>query len=153
MEREFEIFRQTRKNFIALTEGLGDEDILTIPDGFNNNILWNLGHVLVTQQLLCYMMTDNPLYVSEELVSMFRKATVPESEGNSDTRKVIIDSLLPMVDKLVEDYQAGLFGEFKEYPTSYGYTLSSIEDAITFNNLHEGLHLGYIMALKRIIGC
>ncbi len=24
------------------------------PPNFNNNLIWNIGHILVTQQLLCY---------------------------------------------------------------------------------------------------
>ncbi len=29
--------------------------------------------------------------------------------------------------------------------------LKSIEDAIQFNNFHEGIHLGYILALKKAL--
>lgn len=32
-----------------------------------------------------------------------------------------------------------------------GMDLKNIEDAVLFNNIHEGQHLGYIMAQKRAI--
>ena len=51
-----------------------------------------------------------------------------------------------------QDYDNGLFTEYSEYTTSYNITLSSAEDAIAFNNVHEGLHFGYIMGLKKAIG-
>ena len=36
--------------------------------------------------------------------------------------------------------------------TSYNVILKTVEDAIVFNNIHEGLHLGYMMALNRLTG-
>ncbi|MGB5463369.1 MAG: DinB family protein, partial [Aureibaculum sp.] len=30
-------------------------------------------------------------------------------------------------------------------------TLNNIQDAIEFNNFHEGIHLGYILALKKLV--
>jgi hypothetical protein len=50
-----------------------------------------------------------------------------------------------------KDYAAGLFNEYKAYPTSFGVTLSEIEEAIMFNNVHEGMHLGYCIALRKVI--
>ncbi len=35
--------------------------------------------------------------------------------------------------------------------TSAGIRLESVEDAIAFNNFHEGIHLGYVMALKKAL--
>ena len=43
---------------------------------------------------------------------------------------------------------AGVFSNFTPYTTSYGYTLTCIEDAIHFNNTHEGMHLGVVIALN-----
>ena len=50
-----------------------------------------------------------------------------------------------------EDYHKGVFKTYNEYTTSYNVTLNNIEKAIMFNNVHEGLHLGYIMALKKAL--
>jgi len=30
------------------------EQLNKIPEGFNNNLIWNIAHCVVTQQLLCY---------------------------------------------------------------------------------------------------
>ena len=57
--------------------------------------------------------------------------------------------LLPT--KLESDYSNTIFSNYNSYTTSYNITLSSIEEAIQFNNVHDGLHFGYIMALKKVI--
>ena len=54
-------------------------------------------------------------------------------------------------DKLEEDYNNGVFTSYKEYPTSTGFVLDSMDTAITFNNFHESLHLGVIMSIKKLV--
>ena len=49
MEFVFNAITQTRANAIAAIEGLSNEQLNEIPEGFSNNIAWNLGHILVTQ--------------------------------------------------------------------------------------------------------
>jgi hypothetical protein len=52
-------------------------------------------------------------------------------------------------DRLDRDYQEGIFRHYVPYKTSYGVELNNIDDAIIFNNIHEGLHLGYMMAMVK----
>jgi hypothetical protein len=51
----------------------------------------------------------------------------------------------------MKDYDAGFFPEYTTYTTSFGIDLKNIHDAIIFNNMHECLHYGYILAQKRAI--
>jgi hypothetical protein len=53
------------------------------------------------------------------------------------------------VDQFRQDVEKGVFREFHEYTTSFGVTISSNEEAIHFNSLHETLHLGYAMAMRK----
>jgi hypothetical protein len=53
--------------------------------------------------------------------------------------------------KTAEDYKAGVFGSFKPYATSLKIELNSVEDAVTYDLLHEGIHLGTITALKKVL--
>ena len=46
-------------------------------------------------------------------------------------------------------YEKGVFNSFQPYTTSTNSTLKSFEEAMEFNNFHEGIHLGYILALKK----
>ena len=50
-----------------------------------------------------------------------------------------------------EDYGKGLFKGYTEYTTSANVTLSSVDDAIIFNVYHEGLHLGAILSLMKLV--
>jgi len=42
-----------------------------------------------------------------------------------------------------------LFTNYSDYETSFGLNLTSIEEAISFNNIHEGIHFGYLLAMVK----
>ena len=52
---------------------------------------------------------------------------------------------------LKADYEKGLFKDFKPYATSFGMELAAIEDAILFNNAHEAMHLGTMLAIRKFL--
>lgn len=150
MDYQFEILQQTRKNTLALLNGLTLEALNTIPNGFKNNILWNAGHNVVVQGMLCYGISGLELPFSSEFRDKFRKGTDAVAYSEDDLEEV--KSLMEMIpDKLIDAYKSGEFVDYKPYETSYGITLKSIENAISFNNTHEGLHLGYMMALRKLV--
>ena len=52
---------------------------------------------------------------------------------------------------LASDYDEGCFTQYKTYSTSFGLELKNIENAIIYNNIHEGIHLGHVMAQRKIL--
>lgn len=151
MDKQFDILSITRKNILSLIDKLSEEQLIVIPEKFNNNILWNVGHILNSQQKLCYGLTGNPLYIPESYATLFGKGTSPKDWQNTPPIKEIKRSLIETSEQLKEDYNKGIFKSFNEYKTSFGYELRSIEDVICFNNVHEGLHLGVMMALRKLV--
>ena len=151
LNKSIETIRATRKLFIELLEGLSIDLINKIPAGFNNNIIWNFGHVIVSQQLLCYKLAGLPLKISDAYVSKYSKGTKPESFIDENELLFLKQQATGLIDLLVEDLDKHSFGNFSSYTTSFGVELTSTEDAVKFLTMHEGLHLGYAMALKRLV--
>ncbi|MFX0556266.1 DinB family protein [Maribacter sp. CXY002] len=149
MNNIFEFTLQNRKNLSTLLESTSKEDLLKIPEGYRNNIWWNIAHVVVTQQVLLYKLSGLPMRVPEELINKFKKDTVPDGTAKDEEIKMIADLLVVTVIWAKEDYEAGLFKNYMEYTTSAKVTLKNVEDAIAFNLFHEGLHLGSILALRK----
>lgn len=140
-----------RKRMQALAATIPDDELFEVPSGFANNVAWNLGHLPVTQQLLCYQLSGLPVGIPDEVVAAFRKGSSPADwKARPDVRGIIAD-FVTRAETLRDDYRAGRFTRFEPYTTSAGIELRSIEDAIQFNNVHEGIHLGYVMALRRAI--
>jgi hypothetical protein len=60
--------------------------------------------------------------------------------------------LVDLPRRLAVDVAADRFQSFQTYPTSTGITLASFETALHFNTLHEGIHAGLLLRLKRALG-
>ncbi len=149
LQYHFDILSASRKKILELIKDLSIEQLNNIPQNFNNNIAWNFGHLLVTQQLVCYKMTGLSCHVSEDYIKKYIKGSKPEEEICEEEIGNIKELFIMLISNTQKDIQERKFTAYKSYTTSYGITLNSIQDAIIFNNIHEGLHLGYIMALKR----
>ena len=150
MVASFDILEATRNLILKTIDGLSLEQLNKIPSGFNNNIAWNVAHLVVTQQLLTYGLSNTPFLIEQELIDTYRKGTAPQKDITQEEWDKILDLFKNLPDQLDDDYcKDEMFTTFTTYPTSYGYELTNIEEAIEFNNVHEALHLGYIMALKR----
>ncbi|GAB2776670.1 DinB family protein [Rhabdobacter roseus] len=151
MTKPFELLRATRTNILRAIETLSDEQLNLTPAGFNNNIIWNVGHLVVTQQVIFYRLSGLELLVSKDWVDRYRRGTRPEQTASTDEIAALKSQLMELIGVAEQDYQKGCFGTFQPYTVSYGAQLESIEDAMLFNNVHEGLHLGCILSLKKLV--
>ena len=151
MKTQFDILKKSRALTLKAIDGLTLEQIHTIPDGFKNNIAWNVAHLVVTQQLLHYKLSGLNCLCPDDLIKAHTKGTFPTKTFTQEEFDEVLELFTGLPDTLEEDYNAGIFKEYNEYPTSTGFTLNSIATAIPFNNYHEGLHLGVIMSLKKFV--
>ncbi|MFT4753935.1 MAG: putative damage-inducible protein DinB [Salibacteraceae bacterium] len=149
----FQVNRQTRENVLKVIEELSTHQLNEIPEGFTNNIIWHIGHLLATQQLLTYGLSGNDILLSDNIISEFRKGTKPESLYTAEDIEELKSLLIVVIENTEEDFEMKELtsDDFKAYPTSYGVTLQNVEDAVAFNNVHEGVHLGIIMSMKKMV--
>lgn len=151
MDYHFKAHYQIRKNLLDILINTSKEDLLEIPYGFNNNIYWNIAHCVATQQLLHYYLSDNPFRIDTYWIENYKKGTLPNLDVGDSEMEDLQFLLTETSHILVKDYDADLFEDYTSYTTSFGLDLKNINDAIVFNNIHEGLHFGYVMAQKRAL--
>ncbi|UZO82044.1 DinB family protein [Aquimarina sp. ERC-38] len=149
MQHPLEITRTSRRFLQNFLENHSLEELNKVPPGFKNNIIWNIAHVVVTQQVLMYKLSGLPLQVSDDMEATYQKGTKTERPATQEEVSLIKELLFTTIDQTENDLNNGVFKNFNEYPTSTGFDLKSIEDALHFNNFHEGLHIGYILALRK----
>lgn len=151
MNKNFEILLKSRRLILKVIEGLSIEQLNKTPDGFKNNIAWNIAHLVVTQQLLCYKLAGLKCLIADEMIANFQKGTSPMYVISEAEFANIKSQFLELPKKLEEDFKNGIFKNYNNYTTSVDVTLTDVNEAIAFNTLHEGIHLGIILQLKKFV--
>ena len=153
MEQVFKFIIDARKAFIKDIEGLTIEQLNEVPAGFNNNIIWNFGHIVVTTPILCYVRSGIKADASEvKFASAYAKGTKPTYFVTQEEVEELKALAISSIESLEADYNAGKLNNISPFETStYGATLNTIEDIIITTAGHDNTHLGYVKAQKRII--
>jgi hypothetical protein len=142
------LLRAVRKNILTIFEAHSLEQLNTIPAGFGNNMVWNAGHVVATMELLVYGLAGLKTPSGREFIDRYRKGSRPEGPVDQAECDLIAARLTEGIDHLETDLAHEDFSHYQEYTTSFGVSLSSVEDALVFNNMHEAMHLGTMLALR-----
>lgn len=153
MNSIFEIQYTIRQIFVDVLDSHSLEQLNKVPDGFNNNIIWNVAHCIAVQQSVVYKLSGLPSIVSDEFVLKYRQGTKPENPVSQKEVDEIKELLLTTLDQTVKNYNENKFVNYREYKTTLGrgYVLKDIENALDFNNYHEGVHSGMVMILKKFV--
>lgn len=152
MKFTFEVLANTRNSLKNILEKTSLEDLNKIPEGFNNNIIWNIAHIIVSEQLLVYKLSGLPTVLSNEMIEKYRKDSKPEAFVTQEEVDEIKGLLLSTIKKTEADYKNGVFKTYIEYTVSTtGNTLTNVDEALQFAFFHEGLHMGYVLALLKAI--
>ena len=151
MNPTFKITRTSRKVLSQMLDTHTLEQLNKIPDGYNNNIIWNIGHIVVVQQMLTYKLSGLPMMISDEMVEKYKKGTKPEGIAKQSEVDEIQSLLLETIDKTEADFDNNIFKNYQEFTTAVGFLVKSASDAMAFNYFHEGIHLGVIMSIRKFV--
>ncbi len=151
METTFKIWETSRNIYNTFLEKYTLEQLNTIPAGFSNNLVWNLGHIIVIQQVLVYRLSGLPMYISDSLFETYRNGSKPTGISTQAEVDELRNLLFLLLEKTKEDYAAGKFVNYNEYTTGTGFYLASSKEAIEFNNYHEAMHLGFMTNIRKFI--
>ncbi len=151
MESVFRTWKTSREQYLNYFETYTLEQLNKTPKGFSNNLIWNIGHVIVAQQALVYKGCNLEGNVSRELFDRYKPGTKPTGNTTAEEVTELKELLISLVEKTESDYAKGTFVEFNERMTGTGFYLITIKDAFQFNNYHEAIHLGLMMNIKKFI--
>ncbi len=149
MQKKIESLKKTRKKLLELVDDLSVAEMNQIPQGFVNNVAWNLGHMVASQQGICYRRAGLPMHLPDAFFAAYKPDTKPEGFIGSEQIDNIKMLLAALPNRFEQDYNDDVFSGYVPWVNRYDVELRNIDDAMNFVLFHEGLHLGYIMALKR----
>ncbi|TKC09624.1 DinB family protein [Pedobacter frigoris] len=122
-----------------------------VPSGFNNNIIWNVAHLVTAQEGVCYLRAKLPAPTGMNFFNSYKPGSRPEKDLSAEDIDHIKELLAGSLDRLESDLQQHIFTEYVPWVTRYGVEINNIEEALNFLPFHEGMHMGYIAALQRLV--
>ena len=128
MNIEIEKIKKTRLYLLELIKDLSLTQVNEIPAGFNNNIIWNLGHLIVSQQALCYIRSGVKPIIDETYIAKYRPQTKPELPVEIGEFNEIKELLITLLDRLETDYNDNVFANYNTFTTAYGIEIQFNED-------------------------
>ncbi|MEO5680982.1 MAG: DinB family protein [Chitinophagaceae bacterium] len=141
-----ELLEKQRAILLKKTTHLTTDQYNLVPRGFNNNIIWNMGHSLVVSESLLYSNTPFKVPLHEFDIEGFQKGTKPEliinDHGISLIRKALSDTV-PLFKKSFDDFLSANVQDLQD-PT--GSSVVS-EKHLHFMLFHEDMHMAVIQRL------
>ena len=151
MNKGHDFIRKARVVLTNIAKELSIEQLNEIPTGFNNNIIWNMGHLIATQQIVCYRRAGADTVIDAEFVNMYAPGTKPERFITEEEVLRIQELFFTSLDQYEVDIHKGVFDNYTQWTTRAGVDITNVDDVDAFLPYHEGMHVGYIMALKRAL--
>lgn len=151
MDSLFKAWKTSRRAYLTFFENYSLDQLNMIPNGFNNNLIWNIGHIIATHHKLMYIGSDLQGYISDELYERYQSGTRPTTAVTQDEADLLKDLLTAQIEPTINDFKNEIFLTYNERTTGTGFHLTSVYDAFEWNNFHEGLHLGYMMSMRKLI--
>ncbi|MNO44860.1 DinB superfamily protein [compost metagenome] len=146
----FKQIESVRSITIRAVEGLSEETLDIIPEGFNNNIRWNLGHIYLVQEKFAFYSARELRLLPESFERLFAKGTKPaEWSEKPPTLEVLIEMLAEQPKRIQEAMYNRLSEQVTPLTTGSGVTLKTIGEFINFTLYHEGMHFNTIKLLNR----
>lgn len=144
-------YRILRGFTLGLIESLDESIADIIPEGYNNNIRWNIGHILVSQYYIMYGPEQAAKRMPAAYGALFGRGSTPRDwQRELPSFATLAEELRTQMERIEQDFTNRL-DEVLPQPMTLGdgMEMKTFGELMIFTFYHEGWHAGYIQSLKR----
>ncbi|MDT3959837.1 DinB family protein [Staphylococcus kloosii] len=146
---------QVTQNLITKSIKDLDENEATIqPDNANNNIKWQLGHLILLNDFLVFENINGENALKQTNAKYFLWGTSPKDfDGNEPSFEELKSLLKEQFDRIFNSLEEQLKKDRNEVIElkNIGITMENFNQSIHFAILHSNRHFGQIVLLKSMI--
>ncbi|MET3698420.1 DinB family protein [Bacillus oleivorans] len=136
-----------RSHILDVLSSITEEEAEGVPQGFNNNIRWNMGHIYLDQYLWIHALTKDT-DVPKEYNTWFGFSTSPANfTSETPTFAELKELLRKQPTHIKEMYGDRLEVEYP--PTEMG--MHTMEQVLIRTIFHEGMHLQTILDILKCL--
>jgi hypothetical protein len=66
-------YQNKQNNSISNASGIYFRPVKYNSEGYSNNLIWNIAHIIVVQQMLVYKLSGLPMMISDEMVDKYKR--------------------------------------------------------------------------------
>lgn len=146
MSGSLKLFQFWRNVAIKTIEKSSVEQAAINPDGFNNNIHWNSGHIVANMDEKLHVYVGQDRELDERYYDAFLNGTSPNQWQNKD-----VPSFHEVVQNLKKQEQTiqSNFEKIRNEPLTADFRgIESGEELLQFLVVHESLHIGVIKGIQ-----
>ena len=138
-------FARTRQVLSRTLEGVSPELLDIVPEGFNNHIHWQIGHILIVGELFFFKGQEKlPANYNE----LFGNGSNPANwTGDVPSVETLLEQLNEQLAR-IQDIPNEVFNQKLPEPFLGN---ESVGELAAMGAFHEATHLGQIQSLKRLI--
>ncbi|HMP29906.1 MAG TPA: DinB family protein [Saprospiraceae bacterium] len=131
-------------------EKLPWESLVKIPEGYGNNILWNIGHMISVSYSLTFTIAGLAAPTELEMIKKFRKGTFPE-DYTEETVLWIRENILNSIHAIDEAWANEQIQSITlPFTTDLGNTIETPSDALAMTLVHDMLHFERIRLFRKL---
>ncbi len=149
-----QMFTFSRSNTLASLKATTEEQALIVPEGFNNSIVWNLGHIFIAVENIMAHVDGSKANIPNGYNEFFGHSTSPSTwTKEAPTLEELAVHLEEQTERIASVYGDKLKEKLSEPLRLNERTMfETYGEVLNFMIWHEGLHLGVINGIKRAIG-
>ncbi|WP_017185787.1 DinB family protein [Alkalibacillus haloalkaliphilus] len=138
-----------REYFLYSIQDVTEEEAEIIPEGFRNNIRWNMGHTYLDQYLWIMAVTREK---DEEIIKLNKWFGFGKTLADFTDETPTFSELKEMLKKQINDVKEKYAHRLEEiHPPTEMEPYTTIEQALVRTAFHEGMHLQTINDIKKFI--
>src|SRR5436190_2900616 len=117
MDAVIKAWKTSRKLCLDFFDKYSLDQLNKVPDKFNNNIIWNIGHIIAAQQSIVYKTSNLPINISDNFFDRYKPGTKPTDPVSQSEVDEIKSLLVSMIEQTEKDLAIGnLFPSTKAIP-------------------------------------
>ncbi len=145
--KQFEI---TRGALIKSFKEMDETTANVQPNGFNNTIRWQLGHVLLSGESFLFGFPKRSTNLPNSYLEWFGRGSNPSSWTQDVPSVSVLVKQLEEQSTRIRELTPTFFDQSLPYQFPFG-NIETFGELFGFMLFHEANHLGQMLAMKRII--
>ncbi|MGF7031218.1 putative damage-inducible protein DinB [Paenibacillus mucilaginosus] len=144
----FDLVERVRTQFLKAAESCPADQRREVPQGFNNHLHWQLGHIVTVGEGILFRLSGEPSALPESYGALFSNGTRP-SEWTQEPPSW--ETLEAQLNEQTARMRTVLAGRMDAPARENFLSMQTVDELLTAVIMHESHHAGTAKAMLRVL--